>query len=99
MMGGEEMAEPTVVIRGGCVQDDVLLRPLEDVRQMCLVECVDDISDIVVADGGDAHIIVRHILSCVVLGRDTLEVCRGAQQYQRSRVGREGRSMMTDDDD
>ena len=53
----------TVVICSDRVEHDILLRPLEDVRQVCLVERVDHVGDVVVADRGDAHSVVRHIVS------------------------------------
>ena len=60
------------MIRSDCVEDNVLLGPLEDIRQARLVERVDHLGDVVVADRGDAHIVVRHIIS-----RDTFGVRRG----------------------
>ena len=51
-----------MIIRSDCVEDNVLLGPLEDIRQVRLMERVDHISDVIVADRGDAHVVVRHVV-------------------------------------
>ena len=53
---------PWLLVAGGGVEDDVLLRPLEHVRQVRLVEGHEHLGDIVVAQRQDGHVVVRRIV-------------------------------------
>ena len=76
----------TVVICSDRVEDNVLLGPLEDIRQVRLVESVDHLGDVVVADRGNAHIVVRHVIS-----RDAFGVRQGHTSIRGYGVGEDRR--------